>query len=921
MQPLITSEVVVAYAQCPRKAYLLMFSPDKGELHEYVQILEQQRQENQERYLNRPQQTHADVHPYSLEHLRKGSEVLINARLQVDGFAADCGVLTRVEGKSTFGKHRYEPTIFVGTHSTTKEQKLALSFVGHVLGRLQHTPPMAGRILGMDGKAHSVKLDKASKTLTPLLAPLQEWTTVDSPAPPPLVLNKHCPLCPFQRLCHAQAEQEDNLSLLHGVTARAIRQYEKMGIFTVRQLSYVFKPRKQKKRSKKPPPVTHRVELQALAIRENKIYLQELPTLSRQLVELFLDIEGVPDRGVYYLIGLLVRQEDTMTHYAFWADTDHDERQIWQQFVDMVTHYPDAPIYHYGSYERRAIATLAKRYQTDGESLTKRLINVNSHIHGKVYFPGRSNGLKEIGRCIGAQWTAPDASGLQSLVWRHQWDQTQDGQYRQSLTTYNKEDCLALQVLIETLSKIKDSADTLPEVNFTDTRKPQLSAEGHHVHSQLTEIVKFSYFHYDKKKIRFRLEAHPESSHNKFELHQRKAEKWRHMFLGIKRRAKTIVTIPPDERCPTCGYRSLKQTTAISRRYVMDLVSTRSGLRKTIIQYDGIQGYCRRCDRNYAPHQIRRDKKNRVYRNKLGAWLVYQRVGLRLPYESIIELFAEQFKEDISISQPMRFLKQYAEYYGGTEQRIVEQMLRSPFIHVDETKVNIKGANWYVWVFTDERHVVFKLTETREATLVHDLLCTYPGILISDFYPGYDAVACRQQKCWVHLIRDLNGDLKTNPFDKEYEHLVVQIRNLMVPIMEAVQRYGLKRRHLHKFERHVEQFYQEVIRDKTYTSDLARTYQKRFLRYQESLFAFLTEDAIPWHNNTAERAIRSFAIQRDVSKSPFQDSTTQHYLVLLGIRQTCRFQGKSFFKFLFSGETDLEQFAARKRKRSQATLR
>jgi Transposase IS66 family len=91
--------------------------------------------------------------------------------------------------------------------------------------------------------------------------------------------------------------------------------------------------------------------------------------------------------------------------------------------------------------------------------------------------------------------------------------------------------------------------------------------------------------------------------------------------------------------------------------------------------------------------------------------------------------------------------------------------------------------------------------------------------------------------------------------------------------------------------------------------------RKRFVRYQESLFVFLTEDGIPWHNNTAERAIRSFAIQRDVSKSPFQDTTTHHYLVLLGIRQTCRFQGKSFFKFLFSGETDLEQFEAHKRKR------
>lgn len=133
--------------------------------------------------------------------------------------------------------------------------------------------------------------------------------------------------------------------------------------------------------------------------------------------------------------------------------------------------------------------------------------------------------------------------------------------------------------------------------------------------------------------------------------------------------------------------------------------------------------------------------------------------------------------------------------------------------------------------------------------------------------------------------------------------------------METVQNFGLKRRHLRKFEQQVDTFYRRVIVDKKYKSDLVLTYQKRFLRYKHSLFTFLTEDGIPWHNNTAERAIRPFAIQRDISKSPFKDSTTDDYLALLSIRQTCRFQGKSFFKFLFSGETDLDSFASRKRKR------
>jgi hypothetical protein len=132
--------------------------------------------------------------------------------------------------------------------------------------------------------------------------------------------------------------------------------------------------------------------------------------------------------------------------------------------------------------------------------------------------------------------------------------------------------------------------------------------------------------------------------------------------------------------------------------------------------------------------------------------------------------------------------------------------------------------------------------------------------------------------------------------------------------MEAVQVYGLKKRHLHKFKKQVDSFYTRVIIDKRYKSDLVCTYQKRFTRYQDHLFTFLDQDGIPWNNNTAERAIRPFAIQREVSKSPFHETVLRNYLVLLGIRQTCRFQGKSFFKFLFSEETDIETFGTRKRK-------
>jgi len=51
----------------------LLFSPDKGEPHEYIQILEQQRCANQERYIDHLQHKHTDVQPYAVENLQSVS--------------------------------------------------------------------------------------------------------------------------------------------------------------------------------------------------------------------------------------------------------------------------------------------------------------------------------------------------------------------------------------------------------------------------------------------------------------------------------------------------------------------------------------------------------------------------------------------------------------------------------------------------------------------------------------------------------------------------------------------------------------------------------------------------------------------------------------------------------------------------------
>ena len=146
--------------------------------------------------------------------------------------------------------------------------------------------------------------------------------------------------------------------------------------------------------------------------------------------------------------------------------------------------------------------------------------------------------------------------------------------------------------------------------------------------------------------------------------------------------------------------------------------------------------------------------------------------------------------------------------------------------------------------------------------IAHEFLSNYTGVLISDFYPGYDSLKCRQQKYWSHLIRDINDDLWKEPFNEEFELFVLGIRDLILPIFQTILKYGSKKRHLNKFKKPIDQFYKKRIDHQAYKFEVTLKYQKRFQRYRDSLFIFLEEDNIPWNNNMAERALRHLAVQR-----------------------------------------------------------
>ena len=236
---------------------------------------------------------------------------------------------------------------------------------------------------------------------------------------------------------------------------------------------------------------------------------------------------------------------------------------------------------------------------------------------------------------------------------------------------------------------------------------------------------------------------------------------------------------------------------------------------------------------------------------------------------------------------------------------ILQDVLASPIIHIDETSVKLRDRRGYVWVIATMDMVYYFYKPSREGSFLQEMLSQFSGILISDFYSAYDSLRCKQQKCLLHLVRDIDDDVLRNPLDAELKNIAQQFGTLLRTIIQTIDRHGLKRRHLRKHEWDARQFLDSVA-SRNFSSELACKYQKRFQKSGEKMFTFLEHDSVPWNNNNAEHAIKRFAKYRRDADGRFTERTLQEYLILATVFETCAFNNVNVLEFMLTRETTLE---------------
>lgn len=855
---MITDQMFEAFLACKTKARLLIENPASDCLPDSIcawqrKLFDQYRQafirtllpEGADRLLNYQMAIDSQA-PHQ-------SHWIVGAEMSSEGLSSKTLLIENLawESKAACGADLI-PVRISPSEAIHHGQKLLLAYDALIMGKLTGSRPSMGKIIhGRRHAAAKIKLDVLAGRAEALLDELR--LILGGKIAPDFALNRSCPECEFERQCLEKAVREDDISLLKVIPPREIAKIRERGVFTVTQLARSFRPRRSRARCGAKTG-KYPYALKARALCDKTIYMVGSPDFNPDGTLVYFDVEGVPEEGMHYLIGAKVVSGGSSRQYSFWADGRDGEAEIWREFLSLLSGLDNPVLLHYGGYETAFLKAMQSRHGHALENgfsisgIAAGAINVLGVMRPHIFFPTRSNGLKEVAGHLGFRWSTDSPSGLKSLILRRRWELSGDDRLKRELIAYNGDDCAALERVADAIKALIENAGSAVQADsLKDTSRPYSFGKNEFAFPELAKITKCAYWDYQRDRVYVR-------TNKIIKAIAKRRERIEHPDVPPNK----VITASRPLACPACGTACFS-INGRHERTVRDLRFTSGGVKRWVVKNIVDHYKCDRCGATFVSDAPL--SRRNLYGPQLFAYVIHSLIGLHIAQFQLAKIIRQFFGLPLSQKTIGAMKGRAAALYREAFEEIRSSLTLGSLIHADETHVSVDGRDSYVWVFTNMEDVVYLWSATREAKTATDFLSGFKGVLVSDFYAAYDSIACPQQKCLIHLARDLNEALLKEPFNLELRGFAREVTGLMTAIVATVDRFGLKRHHLKKHIPDVERFFGTTMAGR-YESASTRKFQTRFKKYRGKLFTFLEHDNVPWNNNNAEISFGTTALAK-----------------------------------------------------------
>jgi len=414
--------------------------------------------------------------------IQKGYDLIYHAYLIDDNLRGEADFLIKCDTKSDLGDYSYEVYDTKITRNLKPRHITQITAYSDMLGKIQKVLPEKMHLIDGSDEYHSFKtieyidlFNHSKKEFIKFLSNISKEKIYPEKC-------SYCNLCDWKDECDKTWENDNYINLVAGSNKSQIEKLKKNKIRTVEQLSKTKLAAidlKINAESFKKIQLQAQLQEEKRNTGEDKIVILDsdfgkgfykLPKPDDG--DVFFDIEGYPrmDRPFEYLHGLYYKDKGKLKFKDLWAK-NYDKESEKNIFIELINflekrfeEYPNAHIYHYASYEKRAIRELATSYSSEfpkGDIVNddllrkEKYVDLFSIVSQSIRTSERDLSLKSIEKFYNFKRKADIVRADDSVIKYDNWIATKNEKYKKDIINYNEEDCISTYLLREFLVKNK----------------------------------------------------------------------------------------------------------------------------------------------------------------------------------------------------------------------------------------------------------------------------------------------------------------------------------------------------------------------------------------------------------------------------------------------------------------------------------
>ncbi len=446
--------------------------------------------------------------------MRRGVFAIVQATLAADGWSGAADVLVRVDGDvpaSRWGPWSYE------VHDTklAKETKVGtlvqLAVYSELLAELQAARPRSFAVVPPGEPLTPVPYElkdcaayvRAARRRFEAEASGDALERLAAHEPEPCA---HCSVCRWWKDCDERRHEVDHLSLVAGISLAQRVELRRQKVTTTAVLARTPElaeapqrgHRSSYRRLHRQAAVLvrgrelERPEHELVAI-DAAFGLSRLPEPSAG--DLFLDLEADPfvePAGREYLFGRSWIEAGEDRYEALWATDEAAEQRAFEATMDVIMARwaadPAMHVYHFGAYERGALARLVGRHATRASELDRLLragvlVDLHQVVKRTLIASVQRYSLKELERFFGFVRALPLADARRAMRGVEQalelgLADAIDDEVKRDLEAYNRDDCVSTRWLRDWLEQLRAELEhtqriVLPRPELGDGAAPE----------------------------------------------------------------------------------------------------------------------------------------------------------------------------------------------------------------------------------------------------------------------------------------------------------------------------------------------------------------------------------------------------------------------------------------------------------------